>query len=107
MTTIYKAKSKLAVAHRRQSGLCGICRGPLKLAEANLDHIVPRALGGIGTLSNLQATHVRCNSKKGAAFDGDPLAATIILSRLPKLAFEQQAKPAKHSRRGRRGGGCS
>jgi len=86
--------------------LCALCRKPLKLIDANLDHIVPRSLGGLGVRGNLQATHRWCNSAKGASYAGDPLSAGD-LRRLPPPAFIQAAKPAKHTRREQRGAGAS
>jgi 5-methylcytosine-specific restriction endonuclease McrA len=105
MPRIYKSKNKRAKIHSRQHGLCALCGQPLKLDEATLDHIVPRSKGGCGIISNLQAAHGRCNQDKGADYSGDPLSAGP-LSRLPPI-YIQAAKPAKHSRRGKRGAGCS
>ena len=106
MTTIHKKSEKLRAAHSRQHGLCALCGKPLKLIDANLDHKIPRSLGGLGIAANLQATHRACNSAKGATFTGDPLSAGD-LRRLPLPVFYQIAKPAKHARRGQRGAGCS
>lgn len=36
----------------------------------SIDHIVPRAMGGSHTLSNIQLTHLRCNIHKGARWVG-------------------------------------
>jgi 5-methylcytosine-specific restriction endonuclease McrA len=57
-------QKKLRTLHRQQHGVCGICKKPLKLADANLDHIVPRSLGGSSELWNLRATHERCNTAR-------------------------------------------
>jgi hypothetical protein len=103
-----RRRKKLAALHRRQNGLCALCGGPLKLADADLDHIVPRSLGGMSARSNLQATHRRCNSAKGATFVGDPLSfGDLRRLPLPPPAFIQAAKPAKHGRRGQRGEGVN
>ncbi len=106
MSRVYNASQKLKILHTRQHGLCALCGKSLKLVDANLDHRVPRALGGLGSYGNLQATHRTCNSAKGAIFIGDPLSVGD-LSRLPLPVFVQIAKPAKHARRGKRGMGCS
>lgn len=47
------------------AGLCQICFEPFG-ADVHFDHIIPLALGGPHTEDNLQATHPRCNQKKGA-----------------------------------------
>jgi 5-methylcytosine-specific restriction endonuclease McrA len=45
---------------------CGICGEPVRIGDRwQLDHRVPRAHGG-GDLGNLQISHARCNSVKGA-----------------------------------------
>lgn len=55
-------------------GRCLICGGPLRFAAnsgegANIEHIVPRTLGGGNDLLNLGITHPRCNSEKGRNWD--------------------------------------
>ena len=54
---------------RAQGGLCPLCNGSLPYAYAgrtcHLDHVVPLARGGPDTFANLQATHARCNLRKG------------------------------------------
>ena len=55
-------------------GKCLICRGPLRFDArtgegANIEHIVPRSLGGKNDLHNLGITHVRCNGEKGLHWD--------------------------------------
>lgn len=51
-----------------QGGICGLCHRLIRrpLEQANLDHIVPRSLGGTSNPDNLQATHEWCNRIKGA-----------------------------------------
>lgn len=43
-----------------------MCLWPLKLDEANVDHIIPVSDGGTNHKSNLQLVHVRCNHMKAA-----------------------------------------
>lgn len=55
-------------------GRCLICGAPLRFdAEtgegANIEHIVPRSLGGTNDLRNLGITHPRCNGEKGRNWD--------------------------------------
>lgn len=45
---------------------CALCHKPLRLVEATLDHIIPRARGGEDTLENLQLAHNLCNKLKGS-----------------------------------------
>ena len=50
-----------------QRYLCPICQQPIMLgARVHLDHRVPVSKGGRHILSNLQATHPRCNLRKNA-----------------------------------------
>jgi hypothetical protein len=44
---------------------CAICNGPLGLYDSHIDHVMPRAMGGSDDLSNLQLTHMSCNTAKG------------------------------------------
>lgn len=55
-------------------GKCLICGGPLRFDAAtgegaNVEHIVPRVLGGTSDLRNLGITHTRCNGEKGLRWD--------------------------------------
>jgi HNH endonuclease len=56
----------------RDKGLCGICKDPIDLRlqypdlqSLSIDHIVPVSLGGTNLQSNLQPSHLICNSKRG------------------------------------------
>jgi 5-methylcytosine-specific restriction endonuclease McrA len=51
--------------YRSQNGLCGICHEPLG-AEFEIDHKYPVTKGGQTEYQNLQATHRRCNRRKGS-----------------------------------------
>ena len=55
-------------------GKCLICNGWLSFDAAtgfgaNIEHIVPRSLGGENALTNLGLTHPRCNGEKGRRWD--------------------------------------
>jgi 5-methylcytosine-specific restriction endonuclease McrA len=74
-------------------GKCLICGGPLRFeastgAGANVEHIVPRVLGGTSELLNLGITHPACNGEKGRHWDsgkrrrGDPERYRAIVERL-------------------------
>ena len=74
-------------------GKCLICGGPLRFdAEtgdgANIEHILPRTLGGGNDLRNLGITHPRCNGEKGRNWDsgrrrrGQPDRYQLLVGRL-------------------------
>lgn len=50
---------------QNQKGFCALCFEPLTLEKVNVDHIIPKSLGGTNTLDNLQAVHRKCNWWKG------------------------------------------
>jgi 5-methylcytosine-specific restriction endonuclease McrA len=45
------------------------CNAPIDILSLTLDHVVPRALGGGFTLSNMQICCVDCNARKGEISD--------------------------------------
>lgn len=65
MAKIWAKQQKRFKLHARQHGLCPLCGEGLHLADATLDHILPKSRGGGGTIKNLQATHAACNNLKG------------------------------------------
>lgn len=68
MKTLSK-KLKRAVLFQAQKGKCAICGRSLKLADSTLDHIVPKALGGGGSLANMRLAHGLCNNSRGKNMD--------------------------------------
>jgi 5-methylcytosine-specific restriction endonuclease McrA len=74
------------------TGKCLICHGWVRFDAhsgfgANVEHIVPRTLGGPNDLRNLGITHPRCNAEKGRRWDArqrtaDPARYQAILARL-------------------------
>jgi 5-methylcytosine-specific restriction endonuclease McrA len=48
-----------------QKNRCAVCRGSLRRAY-HLDHVIPLALGGKNTNSNIQLTCPKCNLSKGS-----------------------------------------
>lgn len=58
-------QQQLEYLHRKQKGICAICHLPVRLRDANIDHIIPKAQGGRNHISNYQATHQLCNTEKG------------------------------------------
>ncbi len=51
---------------QRDSGVCGICGGPVAPDDLEFDHIMPLARGGIHMESNIQVAHGICNRRKYA-----------------------------------------
>lgn len=55
----------------RQRGRCALCGDEMTMAtngidrDYDVDHILPKSLGGTFAMSNLQLTHKRCNRAKG------------------------------------------
>jgi 5-methylcytosine-specific restriction endonuclease McrA len=90
-------------------GKCLICSGPLRFAAAtgegaNIEHIVPRVLGGTSDLRNLGITHPRCNGEKGRHWDsgkrrrGNPDRYTQIVARLQAERARRWREPGGRSR---------
>jgi 5-methylcytosine-specific restriction endonuclease McrA len=60
---------------RKQKGLCAICGHAMDLDKkgpraGNLDHILPKSLGGSNRIENLRATHKYCNQQRGRDMSG-------------------------------------
>ncbi|HOE26882.1 MAG: HNH endonuclease [Candidatus Aureabacteria bacterium] len=49
----------------RDCNICQYCGRPFREQDLNLDHVVPRRLGGATTWTNLVCSCVECNLKKG------------------------------------------
>lgn len=65
-----RRKVKLEKLIARDGLICGICGRALEsLATSDVDHILPRSLGGSNDLSNLQLSHAGCNRSKQALRD--------------------------------------
>jgi 5-methylcytosine-specific restriction endonuclease McrA len=61
------ARYRQAVRDKCSDGLCYLCLKPIDFdgEEWHVDHVHPRIKGGKDDLSNLKATHARCNLAKG------------------------------------------
>lgn len=73
--------------HEVWMGKCLHCNGRLTvgldgtpISRVTIEHIVPRAKGGVDDLSNLGLACARCNHQKGRSHDqrSDPRAAAVI-----------------------------
>lgn len=54
----------LAKLYRRDNGICGVCKRPVKASQASIDHVTPISKGGKHLWTNVQLTHLKCNQKK-------------------------------------------
>ncbi len=66
--------------YTRDDGTCQYCGRSLPRSELNLDHVVPRALGGTTSWENVVCSCVRCNLRKGGR---TPEQAGMRLLRAP------------------------
>lgn len=65
MNTQYRKYLKDWV-YKQQKGRCTYCNTPVTRAQATLDHIVPRSLGGGNNKENLCLACQTCNETKGS-----------------------------------------
>ena len=65
----------------RDNFQCQYCRVKPGRSELNLDHVVPRALGGRSTWENVVTSCVDCNRRKGGR---TPRQARMVLKRKPE-----------------------
>ena len=79
---------------------CQYCGDRPSRQELNLDHVVPRALGGRTTWENVVTSCVDCNRRKGGR---TPVQAHMVLIRRPGAAALDAARPSDaHGRPPRR-----
>lgn len=57
---------QIAELAKQQNGRCGICSMPLQASGIEIDHIIPVALGGADSRSNLRLVCAHCNRHRGA-----------------------------------------
>ncbi len=56
----------------KNGAVCGICGKEITdMKDCTIDHIKPRALGGLTVIENCQLAHLKCNQKKGDSYNGD------------------------------------
>jgi hypothetical protein len=51
--------------HTRDRGRCGLCGKFVDLYAMDVDHIIPKSMGGPDHWDNLQVAHPRCNRSRG------------------------------------------
>lgn len=105
MNRIAETDSTFTLRGRSWVGKCLICGGPLRFDAltgdgANIEHILPRSLGGTHDPRNLGITHHRCNAEKGIHWDGgrrrhaDPERYAAIVARLRAERLRRWREPA-------------
>ena len=57
---------RLAIWERDQR-TCGICGALVAIEDLEIDHILPRMMGGLDDATNLRASHRLCNRERGHA----------------------------------------
>lgn len=50
---------------KRDGILCGFCKCSLEGEKIQLDHLLPRALGGLNIMDNMRLAHKQCNESQG------------------------------------------
>jgi 5-methylcytosine-specific restriction endonuclease McrA len=58
----------------QQGGLCGLTGQPMDIADADVDHIIPKSRGGSDELANLRWTTRAANQAKGDLLDEEFVA---------------------------------
>lgn len=51
--------------YERDKGICQICNKIVSRKRFTIDHIIPKSVGGLKELKNLQLAHKSCNILKG------------------------------------------
>ena len=102
MEQIARTDATFALRDGHWVGRCLICGGPLRFDAvsgegANVEHIVPRALGGDNDPRNLGITHSRCNSEKGRNWDSGK-RARVQPERYAELVARLRAERARRWR---------
>lgn len=68
-----KVRNQVSALRKRDGDDCWLCLLPIDFAIADIndpmhgsrDHVLPRALGGDGTVANLRLAHRHCNTRRG------------------------------------------
>jgi 5-methylcytosine-specific restriction endonuclease McrA len=67
--------------YARDNNTCQYCGRKYSRSELNLDHVIPRSLGGTSTWENIVCSCLACNRQKGGQ---TPQGAGLKLLRLPR-----------------------
>lgn len=74
ISNAYTVQYRREILYSAQEGICAIC-GDLIIPKASIDHVIPKAKGGVDKLGNLLATHYRCNNTKA---DNIPTGCQLV-----------------------------
>ena len=74
-----------SLAYLKAKGRCALCDKFINIRSFELDHIVPRVLGGSNSLSNAQVACHRCNSAKQDSTFCKTLYHYTVLDRLDSI----------------------
>ncbi len=70
--------------YARDHNRCQYCGGKFSTTELNLDHVIPRSMGGAASWDNLVCTCISCNTKKGARTPQQAHMKLIVKPQRPK-----------------------
>ena len=89
-SAIKRRRHTLVLAYKNK---CGICGKEIKGESPTIDHLIPKALGGNGELSNLQLAHKKCNSRKKALLISPVITVSVeIKIRIRKNLINKKQK---------------
>jgi hypothetical protein len=79
---------------------CALCGLPIvDPRQGQVDHRIPRSVGGSDGLDNLVATHARCNLRKGAGYVAPTSPPAVIAMPAarggPAPAYDEAKRPAR------------
>jgi 5-methylcytosine-specific restriction endonuclease McrA len=93
----YPGTTRMATLLERQQGICNHCRLSFTSEDlVEVDHIIPKVLGGKDLYLNLQLLHKHCHDKK-SSLDGSNSKAAIAAyaAKLKKIKSEKKRLPNK------------
>lgn len=62
----FQRETSRKTIYQKDLGICHLCQQPVAWDDFEIDHVIPRALGGSDHESNLRVSHRFCNRSKGA-----------------------------------------
>ena len=80
-----KEHNKREKLWKEAAGHCVYCGHKVSLEEMEVDHIVPRSLGGDNSLSNLACACPHCNGLKGNKFPEEFIIENMTRGKLDKF----------------------
>lgn len=65
----HKAGIKEVLFHQQDNGICNYCGNKYLYYELEIEHIIPKSMGGPDNIRNLQLACISCNIRKGTLTD--------------------------------------